>query len=94
MPLGSRIAVLYASANWDGRKYEDPERFDVLRNPKDHVGWGHGAHSCVGKHLARLEMEALVLALARYGNRLETGKGEILMNNVLQGYASLPGVIH
>ena len=94
VPSGSRIAVLYAAANRDGRKFENPERFDILRNPKDHIGWGHGAHSCAGKHLARLEMEELARALARHAKRLEVGEGEVLMNNVLQGFAALAAVTH
>ena len=63
IPKGSRIAVLFASANRDARHYERADDFDVTRNPRDHVGWGHGPHVCVGMHLARLEMELLLEAL-------------------------------
>lgn len=55
MPAGSRVIVVYASANRDERKCEDPERFDVLRRPTDHLAFGAGEHQCMGMPLARLE---------------------------------------
>lgn len=90
IPKGDRVLVLYASANRDERRYEDPDRFDVARNPRDHVGWGHGAHTCVGMHLARLEMELLLTALVRQVERIETGAPKRIRNNVLQGFKTLP----
>lgn len=90
VPEGGRAAVLYAGANWDERHYENPDRFVIDRNPRDHVGWGHGVHLCAGKHLARMEMEALALALARKAKRIEVGEPVPIMNNVLQGFDSLP----
>lgn len=93
VPQGARVAVLYASGNWDERKYAQPDAFKVERDPKDHLSWGHGSHSCAGKHLARLEMEQLALALTRHAKSLLVGEPEMLMNNVLQGFAALPGQI-
>ncbi|MCI3133169.1 cytochrome P450 [Phenylobacterium aquaticum] len=90
IPQGERVLVLYASANRDERHYADPDRFDVTRNPRDHVGWGHGAHTCVGMHLARLEMEILLQALVRQVERIETGPAKRIRNNVLQGFKTLP----
>jgi cytochrome P450 len=87
---GDRVLVLFASANHDERHYPDPERFDVRRNPRDHVGWGHGPHTCVGMHLARLEMEVLLAALIQRVERIEVGRPAIAWNNVLQGFARLP----
>ena len=93
VPEGARIVMLYASGNWDERKYPDPDHFNIARNPKDHLAWGHGIHFCGGKFLARLEMEQLAYAMLRHGQQLSVGEPEILMNNVLQGFASLPGAI-
>lgn len=90
IPAGARAAVLYASANWDERHYEAAPEFRVDRNPRDHVGWGHGVHTCAGLHLARLEMEALARALIRHVRRIETGKPVPLVNNVLQGFSAFP----
>lgn len=94
IPAGGRLVVLYASANRDERKYADPDRFDITRNARDHLGWGHGAHACAGMHLARLEMECLLVALARHVGRIEVGEPAPFMNNVLQGFRSLPATFH
>jgi len=61
----------------------------VKRNPRDHVGWGHGPHTCVGMHLARLEMEVVLARLAAVVTRIETSRPRLIENNVLQGYARL-----
>jgi len=86
----SRLLVLYASANRDERKWEEPEKFDVRRNGRDHLGFGFGAHICAGMHLARLEMTALMTAFARRVSRFEVGEPVRAVNNVLRGFVSLP----
>ena len=88
IPAGSRVAVLYASANWDAAQYERPQDFVVDRNPRDHVGWGHGVHACAGMHLARLEMESLLRAMVDHVATIEVSTPARIMNNVLQGYES------
>jgi len=56
IPEGSRLIVMYASANRDGRQFHDAERFDVRRdNARAHVAFGQGIHFCLGAALARLE---------------------------------------
>src|SRR6516165_8412205 len=60
LPAGSRAIMFYGAANRDERKYPDPDRFDVLRRPGDHLGFGAGPHACVGMNLARMEMIALL----------------------------------
>ena len=90
IPQGDRVLVLFASANRDERHYADPDVFDVRRNPRDHVGFGHGAHTCAGMHLARLEMEVLLKALVDGVSRIETDVPKPVWNNVLQGLRTLP----
>ena len=54
---GEKLILFYGAANRDPRHFEDPERFDVLRNPNPHVGFGGpGPHFCLGAHLARREV--------------------------------------
>jgi cytochrome P450 len=54
---GDKVVLLYGVANRDPREFDDPERFDVLRNPNNHVGFGGpGPHFCLGAHLARREV--------------------------------------
>ncbi|MEM7663616.1 MAG: cytochrome P450 [Pseudomonadota bacterium] len=90
IPAGSRVAMLYASANWDERHYSEADQFQIDRNPRDHVGWGHGQHSCAGMHLARMEMEALAHSMVNHVGSIETEPPTVIMNNVLQGFAELP----
>jgi cytochrome P450 len=52
---GADVALLLGSANHDERKYDQPDRFDMFREVRQHVGFGFGAHVCLGMHLARME---------------------------------------
>ncbi|MCV7301515.1 cytochrome P450 [Mycobacterium barrassiae] len=56
IPERSRVVLFYAGANRDPRRFDDPDRFDFERKPVGHTGFGHGAHFCLGAHLARLEV--------------------------------------
>jgi cytochrome P450 len=55
IPAGSTMAVNLGSANHDETRWDRPEQFDIFRERKPHIGFGHGAHVCIGMHLARLE---------------------------------------
>jgi cytochrome P450 len=94
IPAGSRVWLLNAAANRDERHYHDPDRFQIERNPRDHLGWGHGVHSCLGIHLARLELEIILETLAGRLRSIEAGKPTRLINNAAQGYATLPLRMH
>ena len=52
-------------------RWADPDPFDLTRDPSGHVGFGMGIHQCIGQHVARLEAEALLTALARRVERIE-----------------------
>lgn len=56
IPAGDHVWVLYASANRDEERFVCPADFDIDRaDLKDHIGFGHGQHYCLGAGLARLE---------------------------------------
>jgi cytochrome P450 len=55
IPAGSTVSMNLGSANHDAARWDRPEEFDVFRDRKPHIGFGHGAHVCLGMHLARLE---------------------------------------
>jgi cytochrome P450 len=55
IPAGATVFLLLAAANRDERKFPEPDRFDVTRNPQDHLAFGYGIHYCLGAPLARLE---------------------------------------
>lgn len=90
-PAGARVLMMYASANRDDRKWDAPESFNIERpGLAGHLGFGHGRHVCVGMHLARLEMRALLKAIIARVDRIEVGEPELRLNNVLRGFARLP----
>lgn len=89
LPAGSRVALLYGSANRDHRQYPDPTRFDIRRRPSDHLAFGRGEHVCVGMHLARLEMTALFERLADRVHRFEIVESRPMVNNGLRGLERL-----
>ncbi|BCO35908.1 cytochrome P450 [Mycobacterium heckeshornense] len=63
LPKGATMMVNLGSANHDETRWDDPERFDIFRERKPHIGFGHGAHVCLGMHLARLESTKIFNAL-------------------------------
>lgn len=56
IPAGEFILVSSAGANRDPAKYPDPDRFDIRRATKGHLGFSHGIHRCLGAELGRLEV--------------------------------------
>ncbi len=91
IPAGTRCGLLFAAANRDPRKWDDPERFDIKRDLRGHVGWGYGIHSCVGRTLAQLEAEALFGALMERVDRFEAaGDPEWWITTIGHGPARLP----
>ena len=57
---GDRVVLFYGAANRDPRVFDDPERFDLRRDPNVHVGFGGpGPHFCLGAHLARRELSVM-----------------------------------
>jgi cytochrome P450 len=59
IPAGDAVLLSYPSANRDEDVFDHSQVFDVTRDPNRHVGFGFGAHYCLGTHLARLEARAL-----------------------------------
>jgi cytochrome P450 len=95
IPEGTKILMFLGAANRDPARWTAPDRFDLARDPSGHVGFGMGIHQCVGQHVARLEAEALLTALARRVNRIElTGAPRRHLNNTLRSWTSLPVRVH
>jgi 4-methoxybenzoate monooxygenase (O-demethylating) len=91
VPKGERCGLMFAAANRDPRKWTEPERFDIRRDLRGHLGWGYGIHACVGRTLALLEAEALLKAMLRHVERFEpAGEPEPWMTAIGHGPAKLP----
>ncbi len=64
---GDKVVMWYVSSNRDETRYEDPDRFDVTRNPEHQAFGAGGRHFCLGTALARLELRILIEeTLARF----------------------------
>jgi cytochrome P450 len=60
---GADVALMIGAANRDERKYTDPDRYDMFRSQRQHVGFGFGVHVCLGMHLARMESRIAINTL-------------------------------
>jgi 4-methoxybenzoate monooxygenase (O-demethylating) len=91
IPKGERCGLMFAAANRDPRQWKDPDRYDIKRQNRGHVGWGYGVHACVGRVLALLEAEALLGAIVEHVERWESaGAVEPWMTTIGHGPAKLP----
>jgi cytochrome P450 len=63
VPAGATMMLSLGSANHDEKRWNEPETFDIFRERKPHIGFAHGAHVCLGMHLARLESMKIFNAL-------------------------------
>jgi cholest-4-en-3-one 26-monooxygenase len=88
---GEKVVMWYPSSNRDETRYEDPDRFDVRRNP-DHQAFGAGGrHFCLGASLARLELKILLEeTLARYPDMTLAGEPAWVESAFLNQLKALP----
>jgi cytochrome P450 len=84
---GQKVVMYYGSANRDPRVFPGPERFDIGRDPNPHVAFGGGgAHFCLGAHIARIEIEAMLREIFRRIPDVEpTGPAEWLPSTFISG---------
>ncbi|MGW5381562.1 cytochrome P450 [Nocardia sp. NPDC003963] len=93
IPAGSSVMPMLGAANREEDRYDNPDSFDIFRPARANVSWGHGAHVCLGMHLARLEMRvAIDLLLDRLpGLRLDPGAVDPhIRGQVFRSPAALP----
>ncbi len=88
---GDAVVMFYGSANRDEDVYPDPDRFDVTRNPNDHVAFGgRGPHHCLGANLAREEIRILYDELLSRADLEIVGAPQRLRSNLISGIKHLP----
>ncbi|SEP48401.1 cytochrome P450 [Amycolatopsis saalfeldensis] len=88
---GEYVTLWLGSANHDEDVFDAPDRLRFSRHPNRHVTFGLGSHFCLGAFLARMELRALVRALAEMGVTIEPrGVPHRLASNFLRGYTSMP----
>ena len=91
IPTGSRVLVIYASANRDEREWDQPDAFDIRRDATRQLGFGHGSHACAGQGLARMETQAMLRALVQRVERIELAAPPTwAVNNIIRRHERLP----
>jgi cytochrome P450 len=89
---GDRVVVFYGSANRDDDVFDEPDRFDIRRDPNPHLAFGGGGpHLCLGLHVARVEIAVMLRELLTRLPDLEpAGEPERLASNFIAGIRSMP----
>lgn len=88
---GDKVAMIYTSANRDEAVFDDPQRFDITRNPNHHLSFGFGTHFCLGVHLARLEGRVFFGEVLKRWSRIElTGEPLRQQSNLNNSLKRLP----
>ena len=87
---GDKVTIWEMSANRDSAMFDNPFDFDISRRPNRHIGFGFGAHVCLGAALARLEIKIAIEELVRRIDHFElAGGAEYVPNNRLLGLRHL-----
>ena len=89
---GDKVVMWFCSANHDAEGFDEPWRFDMARNPNDHMAFGrNGPHLCLGAWLARMEVRLVFEELMKRIDRLEpAGEPRYLRSNFIAGIKHLP----
>jgi methyl-branched lipid omega-hydroxylase len=89
---GDRAVLFYQAANRDESVFPDAMDFDITRSPNPHVGFGSaGPHFCLGAHLARREISAMLRELlTRVPDIRYTGEPDYLLSSFINGIKHLP----
>ena len=93
IPKSSRVMMLFASANRNEKMFSSSDEFYLKRPVSEHLGFGHGIHTCDGMHLAQIEMQALLEALISQVQRIEILEFAPLENNMISGLSVMNGRI-
>ena len=93
---GDRLGLFYRSANFDEEVFDEPGRFDIMRTPNPHLGYGGlGTHYCLGASLAKLEIELIFTAIAdAMPDIAKAGDPVRLRSGWINGIKSLPVTYH
>jgi cholest-4-en-3-one 26-monooxygenase len=92
LKAGDKVVMYYPSANRDESVFENASSFDIGRDPNPHIGFGGGGpHFCLGRHLAKLEIELMLESLARKIDTVElAGPVNRLRSNFINGIKHMP----
>ncbi len=88
---GDKVVMYYTSANRDDAVFDDPDRFNIHRNPNPHLSFGIAEHFCLGVHLARLEGRVFFTELLSSFARIELAAEPVrIRSNLNNSFKKLP----
>jgi len=88
---GDKVVMYFGAANRDPAAFDRPETLDLSRDPNPHLAFGTGPHGCLGQHIARIEIDAmLVEVLTRMGGFGLPAAPEWLPSNFISGPKTMP----
>jgi len=89
---GQKLVPWFASGNRDDSVFENPNKFDVTRNPNEHMAFGRGGpHMCLGNALARIELRVMFEDLVNRVDKVERiGEVDFLRSNFVHGIKRMP----
>jgi cytochrome P450 len=92
VPAGGAMMLLVGAANRDERRFTNGDSFDIHREQRPHLGFGHGIHACIGAVLARLEGRvALQEVLKRFPEwHVDEEHAELASTSTVRGWETLP----
>jgi cytochrome P450 len=88
---GDKVVMYFGSANRDPEKFAAPDVLDLARPENEHIAFGTGPHGCLGQHIARIEIDAMLKeVLSRMGGFEVAGEVEWLPSNFISGPKAMP----
>ena len=88
---GDKVVMYYGAANRDPAHFARPERLDVGRAQNEHLAFGMGPHICLGQHLARVEIDAILREVFTRMHDIELAEApEWLPSNFIAGPRRMP----
>jgi cytochrome P450 len=86
-----KVVMYFGAANRDAEKFANPEKLDLARTPNEHIAFGTGPHGCLGQHIARIEIDAILAeVLTRMDDIALAGPPEWLPSNFISGPKKMP----
>lgn len=91
LKAGDKAVMYFGSANRDAAKFDRADTLDLSRTPNEHIAFGTGPHGCLGQHIARIEIDAMLIeVLTRMKDFRLAGEPKWLPSNFISGPQTMP----
>ena len=90
IPAGSKITLMWSSANRDDTVFSDPDDFRLDRDPEQNLVYGAGIHVCPGAPMARLELKVLLEQIFELTERIESAGKSVRAEHPAGGFHTVP----